>query len=77
LAAKAVTASTGIAAVNARDAAQLDVHDDEVGHRRARRFQHLVPLGDRLYLEAIGPEHVAEQFSVEVIILDNHDPLCH
>ena len=60
-----------------RNPRQLDIHDDEVRHRASRSFEHPIAVCHRFHIETVDLEHVAEQSSVEVVVLDNHYSLCH
>ena len=63
--------------VEARDIGQLDVHDDQAGHEFARAVERVQPVGHGFDRIALAFQHVAEQLPVEVVVLDNHDALCH
>ena len=63
--------------VEPRDIGHLDIHDDQVRHEFARLAQRLQPVGDRLDSEALTAQDIAEQFAIEIVVLDNEDSLCH
>jgi hypothetical protein len=56
---------------------QLDVHDDEIGDKIARTSQSLATVGHRFDCVTLAFQDVAEQFAVEIVVLDNEDSLCH
>jgi hypothetical protein len=55
----------------------LDIHDHQVGDEQPRPLQRLASVGHGFDRETLAAQDVAEQFAIEVVVLDNQDALCH
>jgi hypothetical protein len=60
-----------------RDIGELDVHDHQPRHELARALDCFAAIGHGFDREAVGDQQVAEQFAVEVVVLDNQNSFCH
>ena len=56
---------------------QLDIHDDQIGRKLPSKFDRARAVSQRLDIEPVRAQDIAEQFPVKVVILDNQDSLCH
>ena len=63
--------------IEAGDMRQLDVHNHKIRIEASRCFKRAFAISHRLDLEAAGLQDVAEQFAVEIVVLDNEHSLCH
>jgi len=59
------------------DVGQLDIHDDQVRIGMPGTVERVGAILNRLRLIAMGPQKIAEQLEVELIVLDNEHLLGH
>ena len=63
--------------VDAADIGQLDVHDHEMRLEALGRAQHVLSVGHGHDFVSVCLQHVTEQLTIEIVVLDNEDSLCH